>query len=521
MALISQLGSLELAMLQQSLAVRIAITLLILAAGLGLARVGARLTRYLWERKVDGTEMVELVQHRGRSPERAVSYLIILFTLGIATLYINASAANRIMSQIAAYVPRIMTAVLVFLFGVVLVRGAMEGVRMLIHNLDVREYAEDIGVSTKLIDAFFAAVRVFLYLVVVEIAIIQVGVSPQIVNSTIVAASYGIVLLLVLLGFFGFKDLIQNYAAGVYLRGSDVLNPGKRVKVDDETGEIRDISMFGTTITTDSGYFMLTPNQRLMDKEILFKRVKSDVETLEDITDYFVADRNAAPGAAAGEMGLAIFGFDITQGDISERLSDGESGPETVGEVLAELTDGEVRVAYVPADKMSDTASEFKTWFNNGALLMPYFSKSVLFPASDADQFVLCVGVEGDELLVVDPTTGDSGGVYFVDATEMQRAMDRADGGYLVLAPRGTTAFWRVKNDLIYSSLSFYRQLSKSLEVQLSKILRRGDVLKQVVPESVNDFIDRWTVEEDGDRVTRMWTPEDRETQIDEFTDDI
>lgn len=519
MALISQLESVMLSMLQQSLAARVAITLVILAVGFGLARVGAHVTRYLWMQRARGRETVERIQQRRSAPDRAVSYVITLLTLAAATLYINASAANQIMSQVAAFVPRVMTAVLVFLLGVVLVRGLMGGLRVLARSLEVREYAESLGVSTKLMDAFFAGIAVFLYLVVVELAVVQLGVSPQIINSTLTATSYGVVLLLVLLGFFGFRNLIQNYAAGIYLRGSDVLRPGKRVKVDGQAGEIRDISVFGTTITTDSGYFMLTPNQRLMDTDILFKRVKADVETLEDIKDYFVAERSAQPGAAVGEMALAIFGFDITQGDISEEMAE-DDGPEALGAVLERLTEQEVRTAVVPSDKIADAGTEFKTWFNNGALLLPYFSKGVLFPAADADQYVLCVGVEGDEVLIVDPTNGDSGGVYFVESSELQRAMNAPDdGGYLVLAPRGTTAFWRIKNELIYSNLSFYKQLSKSLEVQLGKILRRGDVLKQVVPESVNDFIERWTAASGDDHVVRMWAPENGETKIDEFTD--
>lgn len=520
MALISQLEQLSLDLLQQSLAMRLAVTFGIVIVGAVLARIARRATDIAWRQRISEQDVVKKLQSRDRQPGRAVEHAFLILTLVVALLYLNASAVTALTAQIGAFLPQAMTAILVFLLGVLLVRGLGSLARGTIESLGVREHLETVGVSPRLFDMFLRGIKLFFYLVVAEIAVVQLGVSPQIINNTLMAASYGVVLLLVLLGFFGFKDLIQNYAAGVYLRGSEVLQPGKRVKVSGEAGEVRDISTFATTITTDSGYFLLSPNKRLMNSDILFKRVAADIDTLEDIKNYFVTEESAYQGAAVGEMALAIFGFDITQGDISDELDETDPDPATLQRVLGELTGEEVRTAVVGSDKLTDLTSEFKIWFDNGAMLLPYFDAETLFPASQGDRYVLCVGVEGDELLVVDPTSGDTGGVYYVDSAEMADAMrDAEDGGYIVLAPRGTTAFWRIKNDLIYSSLSLYRQLSKSLEVQLSKILRRGDVLKQIVPEPVEDFVERWARERDRD-VTHMWTPSRGDRQIDEFTDD-
>ncbi len=512
MALLSQLEGIALGLVQQSLALKVFVTVAILGIGLLLGRLSARLTRYLWEKTLPDGEMAEKIRRRERSPDRIVEYAIVVLTLVTATLYINSAALSQIAGQVVAYTPR----------GVILVKGLIHGLRVFVEHLEVKRQAQSVGVSPKVLDGFLVGVKLFLYLVVVELSIIQLGVSTAIIDTTITAASYGLVLLIVLLGFFGFKDLIQNYAAGIYLRGSDALKPGKRVKLDGETGEIRDVSLFGTTISTDSGYFMLSPNNRLMGTDILFKRVKADVEALEDITAYFVSDTSPYEGAAASEMALAMFGFDITQGDISGELDDEQPTPEELGATVEELTDGEIKHAVIDTDHITDVGREFKVWFNNGTLLLPYFNKGVLFPGSDTDRYVLCVAVEGDELLILDPADGEDGGVYYVDASEMQSAMEAAEhGGYLVFAPRGTTGFWRIKNDLLYASLSLYQQLSKNLEVQLGKILRRGEVLKEVVPEVVDDFIERWRVEEGADSVTRMWEPErNGDKQIDEFTDD-
>ncbi len=520
----SALGAAALSSLQQSPGARVLLALVILIVGLLLARIAASLTQKMWENRVkQAEEHIDKLRERQRSPDKLVQYLIIVITLVLSLVTINA----RILAQFEGLTDQVATfttAVLLFVLGVILVKGLMVGVRSFINNLELRGQVETIGMSPKFLDAFLTGVKFLLYLVVVQIAIAHLGLfTTDVIDITLTAATWGVILLLAALGFFGFKDLIQNYAAGIYLRGADVLEPGKRIRLGEESGEVRDISTFSTTVATDSGYFMLSPNKELMSKDILFKRVKAEIETLEDIKDFFVGGTTPRQGPASTEMALNIFGFDVTQGDISENVEEPPE-PEALGEVIEKLTQKEVRTAFVEQDKITDVADEFKIWFNNGALLIPYFDKSLLFPGSDADSYVLCVGVEGEEILVVDPSNS-SGGVYYVDRAEMSRAMMAQDnGGYLVLAPRGTTAFWRIKNDLTYSSISLYQQLSKSLEMQLSKILRSGRVLKHIIPDSVEDFTENWR--EEG-AVTRMWAPDERngngdggDKQLDEFTDD-
>ncbi len=522
MVVVSQLESAALALIQQNIGVKIAVTALILGGGIVLARLAGQLVRYLVEAAAQRGTPVERVRRRGRSPDRVVEYAVVVLTLVTATIYINASAVGQLSRRIVGYAPRVITAALLFILGIILVKGVIALIRGFIENLNVKRQARTVGVSPKVLDGFLTGIKLFLYFVVLEIAIIQLGVSTHIIDTTVTAASYGIVLLLVLLGFFGFKDLIQNYAAGIYLRGSDVLKPGKRIKLDDETGEIRETSTFSTTINTDSGYFLLSPNKNLMDREILFKRVAADVDTLAEITEYFVSEQSEYRGAAAGEMALTMFGFDATQGDISEELDDTHPTPDELGTVLESMAGGELRYGFVEGGKITELGTEAKVWLDNEALLIPYLDKEVLFPGSETERYVLVVAVEGDELLVVDPETNGAGGVYYVEASEMQNAITATDGGgYIVLAPRGTTSFWRIKNELVYANLSLYRQLSKNLEVQLSKILRQGDVLKQVVPNVVEDFMEGWRAEETGDAVTTMWQPNGNGTgEEDEPSDD-
>ena len=77
--------------------------------------------------------------------------------------------------------------------------------------------------------------------------------------------------------------------------------------------------------------------------------------------------------------------------------------------------------------------------------------------------------------------------------------------GYTVVAPKGTTAHWRIKNDLIYADKSYYDELSKTLEARLRKILRQGRILKNSTPSSMEDYMEKWGSSE---KLTRIWMPE-------------
>lgn len=513
-------------LLEQPTGVRIIVTFGILAGGMLLGRLFGTVVKRLYQFRAS-EDVVEKIRKKDKKPQKPVEYFFAIMTIGTALLYLNADAGNNLYGLLIEYTPLGMTAILTVILGIFIINLSVNLVMHFIDTVGIKKYARELGFSPKILDLASKGLKVLLYLVVIDIALVQVGIESQILSNAVMAASYGLVGVIGLLMFFGFKDLIQNYAAGLYLRGSDVLKPGKTVKLDDETGEIRDISAFGTTIATDSGYFMLAPNSDLMDKRILFKRVQADIETLEDIKKYFVAQEPSYCGPASGEMALTMFGYDIEQGELAE-ITGTERGvgvdPDPLIDGVETMTDGEVRGAFVEYDNITDLADEFKTWFNDGALIVPNFAKPVLFPNANTGHYTLSVGVEGDELLIVDPSAHTmSGGVYYVDKEEMLEAMAEWEGqkrGYIVLAPEGTTAHWRIEEDLIYAEKNYYDSLSKTLEVRLRKLMRQGRIMKSVMPDTVEDFLDRWRRDE---KVDRVWKPEEayseNEKKLDEFTD--
>ncbi len=262
MPLSTSAGAIALRSVADNPLVQILLALSILVFGLLLARIASRVTSILWETRVQQEEeLVDKLKKRRYAPNKIVQYIVIVVTLLAALFTLNVPVITQF-DSITAVTSSVITAILLFTLGIILVKGTMRVIRSFISNLELRGQVETLGMSPKMLDAFLTGIKFLLYLVVLEIAIVQIGIftPDEIINTTLTAASYGLVGLLVLLGFFGFRGLIENYAAGIYLRGADVLEPGKRVKIDDEYGEVRESDTFSTTVSKDSGYFMLAPN---------------------------------------------------------------------------------------------------------------------------------------------------------------------------------------------------------------------------------------------------------------------
>lgn len=502
---------------------RIIGTILILAVGVALTKLISKLSHRMSMRKVSGEETAKKVKKRKSEPSRVVEYIALIIFILIALLFLNASMTNRIMAQTVKNLPMLISTVLIIVLGFIVINLVIDLLKRFFEALDLEEFTEDFGLSSRAVSIILKIFRIFLYVLVIQMAIVQAGVSSYLLEETLKAAAYAIVFVVALILFFGFKDLVVNYAAGFYLKSSNMFKKGRKVKFKGESGEIRDITKFGTMISTDSGYFMFVPNSEAMDGEVYFKRTKADVETLDEITDYFSVQKAAYCGPASAEMALAIFGYDVSQEEIGDEAGtqlDGGTEGEDLADSIEKLTNGEVHSSYISYEEISNLKRELKVWLNDGALVILHFMKPVIFPDATTGHFVLCLGIEGDEILVMDPSS-KSGGVYYVSYSDISEAMKEYDKsrGYIPLAPKGTTAYWRLKEGLVYSRPKLYDKLSKNLEIQISKIARKGSILKEIIPSSVTSFAEDWRSEE---KVRRLWVPEEDEYEegLDEFIDD-
>jgi len=177
--------------------------------------------------------------------------------------------------------------------------------------------------------------------------------------------------------------------------------------------------------------------------------------------------------------------------------------------VVHDLTKNKVKGSWIDVDHVTDLKDEIRLWLNQGALIIVDYKKSFLFPESKKAHYAVCVAVEGDELVVLDPS-GKKGGVYLADAEKVYRGMDtyseflQAKRGYMVFAPEGTTGFHRIEEGLIYADPSLYKDLSNKLKRELYKLTEKSELLETVLPLRVKNFIKKWR---EKDRIARLWKP--------------
>ena len=161
-------------------------------------------------------------------------------------------------------------------------------------------------------------------------------------------------------------------------------------------------------------------------------------------------------------MILKIFGYNETQskiGDLSDTKVGSGTHPNTLIKVVQKVTNNKVKGSWVDVGHITDLKDEIRLWLSEGGLIIVDYKKKLLFPEAKSAHYSVCVAVEGDELVILDPS-GKKGGVYLADAEKVYRGMDtyseliKGKRGYIVYAPEGTTAFHRIEEGLIYADPS-------------------------------------------------------------------
>jgi len=483
----------------EDIVLQVIISLIILVIGHIFVRLLEMGARNVWVNNKDISK--KEIEDRNETLQY-LRYMLDAGVIVITLLYLNTGITSQVSTEFVQFLPNLLTIILIGILGFIGINIFTKIGTEFVKALGVQDYFREVGLSGGTVDYISVIVRGFLYLLLLQIALEQIGIGDTFISELVTASSWAFAFLIAALVFWGFKDLFRDLASGFYLKNSHMVRPGEEVKIGDEVGEIQEISLFSTTVSTDEGYTLLKPNKSIAKSDLRFKRTKNDIETLEDIKNFFVSEGDSGSGPACIEMALDIFGYRTSQNEIAEEM--GEDGVEGLRNATQSLTKSEVRTGYVESEKISSLSNELKAWFNDGALAVVSFDKEKIFSESEGS-YVLVVGIEGDELLIIDPNKR-SGGVYFIEEKKIRESMEE-DDGYLVMAPKGTTSHWRIKNDLIYSNTNYYEELSKTLEARLTKILRQGRIMKDVMPAEVRDYVEEWR----SDRyASRLWKPKER-----------
>ena len=487
------------------------ITLLIIIIGYILSKLGSVIITSIQSKR-------DTITLKQRAVVKNFRYLVMIFSIIAALLYLKADVLKEFIfltnfiTKTYELLPDMIIAILLIVLAIVIVNLITFAFRRFFDTMGITEFMIEQD-REYVLNGILYSVRVVLYLLMALILLNMFGVNIGGIISAFGLIFYALLGLLLLYIFFGTRIFVENFIAGIYLKTSKTFKLGQKIRVGDADGKIKSISNQGITVKTDYGYSVFIPNKEFVRKEIAFKSIETDLDTLKKIKSYFVEQKPSYCGPASASMILKIFGYNASQtklGDLCKTEVGKGTHPSTMIRVVEDFTKKGVRGAWIDIDHIIDLKNEIRLWLNEGALVIVDYKKNMLFPSAKKAHYSVIVAVEGDELVVLDPS-GKKGGVYLAEIEKVHRGMDtysellKGKRGYIAFAPEGSTAYYRIEEGLIYSDPSLYKDLSNKLKKELFRLTEKSEMLENILPIKVKKFIRKWKEKE---KIARLWKPE-------------
>lgn len=442
---------------------------------------------------------------------------LFLASLVVALAILDVQYAEDLGLRIAAFLPTFFVLVLLWLLGYAIISIFLDAIQNLTSHY-AREYFQEVGITERMLTGSFVIAKTFFVLIFAAVSLAVSELALPVLDWVILGLVLSFIIFALAVLIYAYKDYVANFLLSNYVQ-KNVVKPGTQVRMDGEVGEVVAVTNHGAEIVFDSGYKLIIPNQEMARTRISVKRVRSDIHKLEKLLRNYVVQLPSHCGPASSAMMLDFFQYSFTQEQIAKEAGTKvrgkkdkknwkkEFGTDPVGLINAvkKLTKNEVKGNLVQYKEIQDLKEEVKVWLTEGALLLLWYKKPVLFPEKESrsGHFVLAVGVEDDNIIVMDPSS-QTAGVYMVNYELMEEAMAEYDKerGYIVFAKKGSSAYWRLTEGLYYSDVSLYEDLSRSFERYLKKTMRESRLVKEFVSPFVELFL------EPDEKVKHIWKPD-------------
>lgn len=499
-------SNLVLDFLKQETIQKLVYTFLILALGFIFSRISTRIIKSIYR----STKLGNGNLNGERDPLfKIVKYFIMSLTIVIALIYLKVAILEDLLFTFEL-IPFLVSLILVLILGITVIEFIIYLLKVLFKAVGLVDYLE-LYSNSHILSIMLWVVRILLYFVLLEIFLRMVGIQFTMFSALFGTIFYAATFLIVILSFFGLRGFVENLYASFYLKNLPLFKVGRQVQYKKYKGEISDINKVATTIKSGKK-ILWVPNNILMSSELIFEDTRKEIKTLEDIKKHFTEQKPSYCGPASAQIILSMFGYEIDQLKIGElcRTKVGlGTHPDTMIKVVQRLTKRAVKGVWIDYNNISDLNQEISNWLNQGALVIIDYKKNYLFPTAKRAHYSVVVGVEDEELLIVDPSF-KTGGVYFVESDRVLNGMNtyseliKGKRGYIVFAKKGTNAFWRIQNKLYFSDITLYKGLSKHIKDRLSRMTKRAAAIKSVLPNNINRFLKKW---EKKEKVHRIWDP--------------
>jgi hypothetical protein len=425
-----------------------------------------------------------------KSFAKLIEYFLVIISMILALNILDIGAAKKVIETVTDNIPSMIILFLLSFLGLITINLIVDFIKSALRKIGLNQYIKEFGLGNNALDKFFLISKIILFLIVFSISLNLVGYKIPSFEYILIALIFGLIVLIILFIYFSFREQSENFFLAGYIE-KNILKLGQTVSINDKIGEVTSVNSHGVTVSLGDGYNLIIPNKKFIQKEILVKRSKMDISLLEQIREKFTAQMPAYCGPASASMLLDFFDFTVSQEELAKSAKTkvpGGTGPRKLIKAVRENTLGKVKGVLIKYDEISDLKKEVVSWLSEGALIIAWFSKQSVFKTSKTKgHYSLCVGIEDEELIILDPSKATAG-VYLINYRLFEEAMSEQDKkrGYIVFAKKGTPAYWRINEGLIYSDVESYKDLSKSFERYLKRILRKSDTITRILSEHLS-----------------------------------
>lgn len=476
-----------LSIFQNPIVIKIFIALIILLIGFILTKLAGRglysLIATLW-----GSSQIR----KSRSVKyfiNTVKLIIILLTIVAALSYLNIKEASTLTQYFWNITPNIIGFVLILFIGVLIVNIIVNIIHTILNNLSTKKEAREIGLSAGLINTIMLLIKIIFYVIVLSLSFSYLGIPIPFLDHILIAVSYGFVFLAMGIFFYAYKDPISNFLLHSYV-GSNVVKPGQYIKFGDVEGEVVSITPYAVVVETVSGYNVLIPHREIINRLLKVQRGKEEIRQIENLRKGFIAQKPGYEAIAAVSMLLSFFGFHLTQQKIAKAAGFEKKGivsPSKIIDEVKKASNSQIKGVELKYEDVFDLASEAKSWIAEDALLLLWFRKPGKPEAENKGNYAVCVGTEGEELVLLD--LGKSGGTFLVAGSNIKSNYSvYRKKGFIVFAKKGSPAYWRLAEKLYYSDAELYPELTKSGERYLKKLEYRTSKTPNIFSKNLPSF---------------------------------
>lgn len=452
---------------------------------------------------------------RKETVQTFIEKAILLFSVFVAIAYLGMQTPQELIVPMVNLLPQIILVVLFFIMGSVIISFLMWFIEKFLYYIKTEEYFSRESKAI-IFPVMVTIIRMVLYLTLLNIifSIIEV----QVVQTILGFILYPIIILFFFLVAIGSINPIRDFFARMYLLNMLQFRPGSLIKLNGDEYTIKAINSLYTELEGAKQSLLIIPNRLLSSKIIEFKKPVKDLQSLKQLQEIYVPQIKSHCGPATMAMVLSIFHYKFDQKELGramntiKRTDPGQKAagthPKEMIEAAKKVTDGNVLGAWIPYPKIFDLKKEVIVWLKQGGLVIIDMQRKYLFPKAKYAHYSLVVGVRGDEFLIVD-SGSKTGGVYFSDYRDVLIGMDtyseliKGKRGYIVVAPKGTEAYQRIKSNKIFYHPSMYDKVTKNLNMYLSKISNPTSI-KETMPEFMRNFLKDFQPE---NQISRVWKP--------------